>query len=133
MKLLQLTLLLFTLAGALASIYPEGEDEAAWHARIDANIDKNRKSDVTIRVKINPEKLCKKIFACCKQSLKRLLHPPTQDYPFLGADPEESSFCGFDSVLSLFPGPILLKIILFPQQNFLKSLKQLLHPPTHPF
>ena len=59
MKLLQLTLLLFTLAGALASIFPEGEDEVAWHARIDAKIDKNRKSDVTIRVKIDPAKLCK--------------------------------------------------------------------------
>ena len=64
MKLLQLTLVLFTLAGALASIFPEGEDEVAWHARIDANIDKNRKSDVTIRVKIDPAKLCKLSLIC---------------------------------------------------------------------
>ena len=64
MKLMQLTLLLFTLAVALASIFPEGEDEVAWHARIDANIDKNRKSDVTIRVKIDPAKLCKLSLIC---------------------------------------------------------------------
>ena len=64
MKLLQLTLVLFTLAGALASIFPEGEDEVAWHARIDANIDKNRKSDVTVRVKIDPAKLCKLSLIC---------------------------------------------------------------------
>ena len=78
MKLIQLTLLLFTLAGALASIFPEGEDEVAWHARIDANIDKNRKSDVTIRVKIDPAKLCKTltIFILDKpshQNVKNLL------------------------------------------------------------
>jgi hypothetical protein len=64
MRLFQLILLLVTLADALASIFPEGEDEAAWHARIDANIDKNRKSDVTIKVKIDPAKLCKIFYPC---------------------------------------------------------------------
>jgi hypothetical protein len=71
MKLFQNILLLFTFAGALASTFPEGEDEAAWHARIDANIDKNRKSDVTIRVKIDPAKLCK-VFYYCKIIIKEI-------------------------------------------------------------
>jgi len=57
MKHLSIILLLFCLCRAFASIFPE--DEEAWHRRIDAKIDKNRKSDVIIRVKVDPSKFGK--------------------------------------------------------------------------
>ena len=44
------------LALASASIYPEGEDKAAWDARINAKIDKLHKRDVTLKVQV-PEEL----------------------------------------------------------------------------
>ena len=40
-----------------ASTFPE--DEESWQKRIDENIDKNRKSDVTIRIKVDANKMRK--------------------------------------------------------------------------
>ncbi len=58
MKTLSIILLVFNLCRAFASIFPDN-DEASWHRRIDEKIDKNRKSDVVLRLKIDPSKICK--------------------------------------------------------------------------
>ena len=66
MKRLPIILLVFCLCKAFASIFPE--DEESWHRRIDAKIDKNRKSNVVIRMKIDPSKIGKiscLILCCC--------------------------------------------------------------------
>jgi hypothetical protein len=58
MKLLLIILLVFCLCNqAFGSIFPE--DEESWHRRIDAKIDKSRKSNVVIRIKIDPSKIGK--------------------------------------------------------------------------
>ena len=44
------------LALALGSIYPEGETKEQWDARIDANIDRVRKNDVTITIPLGEER-----------------------------------------------------------------------------
>lgn len=46
-------LLLLAFCLAEASIYPPGETPQEWEARIDANIDKHRKSDFTVRIPRN--------------------------------------------------------------------------------
>ncbi len=57
MKLLPIILIVFCLGQVFGSIFPE--DEESWHRRIDAKIDKNRKSNVVIRMKIDPSKFGK--------------------------------------------------------------------------
>jgi hypothetical protein len=57
MKLLVTTILVFHCLGTLASTIPE--DEVSWQKRIDKNIDKNRKSDVIVKIKVDPGMLCK--------------------------------------------------------------------------
>jgi hypothetical protein len=52
MKILVTTILVLNCWGALASILPE--DEVSWEKRIDKNIDKNRKSDVILKIKVDP-------------------------------------------------------------------------------
>ncbi len=60
MKILVTTILVLNCWGALASVFPE--DEASWQKRIDQNIDKNRKSDVILKIKVDPGILCKICF-----------------------------------------------------------------------
>ena len=44
---------------SLGSIYPEGEDKAAWDARINANIDKLHKRDVTLSIALTSDEVSK--------------------------------------------------------------------------
>jgi hypothetical protein len=57
MKLLVTTILVFHCLATLASTFPE--DEVSRQKRIDENIDKNRKSDVIVKIKVDPGILCK--------------------------------------------------------------------------
>ena len=41
------------------SIYPEGEDKAAWDARINAKIDQLHKRDVNVNVALTADELAK--------------------------------------------------------------------------
>jgi hypothetical protein len=56
MKLLVTTTLVFHCLATLASTFPE--DEVSRQKRIDKNIDKNRKSDVIVKIKVDPGILC---------------------------------------------------------------------------
>ena len=49
----QLVLFFAVLALSQASIYPEGETKEEWDARINANIDKVRKNDVTFKIPLD--------------------------------------------------------------------------------
>ena len=51
--------IIVVISGCQGSIYPDGEDKAAWDARINAKIDTLHKRDVNIEVDLSADELAK--------------------------------------------------------------------------